>query len=692
MTSQEYLNYIVGLIDSKQWEKLQKEEQDSDNAVGALIVLLDHDKYRSVAIRRLGELGDLRAINPLIKLLSFPDISITWNAVDALDKIGFHPRNVDEAVVYLISSGKYDQIKTLGKKAVDPLLRLLLDGKSERLQTVINVLGDIGDKKAVTPLLKILEDKEKWFYLRQHAAMSLGQIGDERAVEPIIEFIESLDLESNDGHNALPGLLFALGSFGASAIPYLRKCLDKKGYVFRGGAAKALKEANWEGETPEEKVNILIELYEWDEIVKLGASAVEPLINAYKRKKYASLGLKDIVLALGKIGDPRAVKFLINALGSLLKNGYIVYESGYEDRAIGGLVTAIGVALSQLGEDAVGDLLGLLDDEILGKEATRVLGKIGDPRAVMPLIEIVQNENRYDTDNQRIAILALGDIGDQRAVVPILENARRDSAKDLRVSVRALGKIGDPGAVDFLVEQLGSEEDCVKDESAQALAAIGDPKAIEPLVRNIPGPGAFFYNEESPLNPYDYALESYGNSAYNKTIKSFGEQAINLLVRYLTDDDPDRRYRCAYLLEFLNWEPRKEEEKFNYSYALGRWDELKIFGKRAVDPLITALLEKLKTEGPFYIFSIEYALRDIKEHALYPVINLLSNSDAEARASAARILGEMEDEKAIEPLIIALSDEDQGVREEAKRGIKKIGGPVAESLLEAFYDSNKEEK
>ncbi|HDZ76666.1 MAG TPA: HEAT repeat domain-containing protein, partial [Candidatus Omnitrophica bacterium] len=74
--------------------------------------------------------------------------------------------------------------------------------------------------------------------------------------------------------------------------------------------------------------------------------------------------------------------------------------------------------------------------------AIQALGKIGDSRAVEPLIEALKDEYRFVRDS---AIQALGKIGDSRAVEPLIE-ALEDEDVDGYVHyfvTQALGEIGD---------------------------------------------------------------------------------------------------------------------------------------------------------------------------------------------------------------------------------------------------------
>jgi len=78
---------------------------------------------------------------------------------------------------------------------------------------VCKALGQIGDERAVAPLIEVLE-KSKDDDSRKTATTALGQIGDERAVMPLIKLLED---ERTDGE-VCTSIVVALGKIGGERV------------------------------------------------------------------------------------------------------------------------------------------------------------------------------------------------------------------------------------------------------------------------------------------------------------------------------------------------------------------------------------------------------------------------------------------------------------------------------------------
>lgn len=131
---------------------------------------------RQSAIVALGNLPDPRSVSLLTSVLSDPDLTVQQSAKDTLKKLVTQ----DPQVAQLES-----------KKDVKGLVALL-EEKDYRAAYVAELLGKLGDKQAVEPLIEILKTAPQPT-LRQSAAVALGTLGDGRATQPLITALKDKD-------------------------------------------------------------------------------------------------------------------------------------------------------------------------------------------------------------------------------------------------------------------------------------------------------------------------------------------------------------------------------------------------------------------------------------------------------------------------------------------------------------------
>ena len=125
-------------------------------------------------------------------------------------------------------------------------------------------------------------------------------------------------------------------------------------------------------------------------------------------------------------------------------------------------------------------ILKLTDEDVdVRWKAAGALGRIGDAKAVDPLIKALNDEHepvRYTVTG------ALGRISDIKAVDPLI-NALKDEYESMRwKAAEALGRMGDNRAVDPLINALWDEHEFVRRKAAEALGRIENVRAIEPLI------------------------------------------------------------------------------------------------------------------------------------------------------------------------------------------------------------------
>ena len=173
-------------------------------AVEPLIYALKKDKSKSKRVQRsaaaaLGKIGDKRAVEPLIDAVN-NDEDVRRSAARALGNLDVDDKRVVELVELLIkalrdedsdaqSAAAYVLGEIGDERAVEPLIYALKKDKSKQVRAnAAAALGKIGDKRAVQPLIDALSDEKNW--VRRNAVHALGEIGDKRAVEPLIDALK----------------------------------------------------------------------------------------------------------------------------------------------------------------------------------------------------------------------------------------------------------------------------------------------------------------------------------------------------------------------------------------------------------------------------------------------------------------------------------------------------------------------
>jgi len=187
------------------------------------------------------------------------------------------------------------------------------------------------------------------------------------------------------------------------------------------------------------------------------------------------------------------------------------------------------------------------EDATVRQHAAISLVNIGNAQAVEPLIKALDDPDYFV---RNFAARALGGIGDRRAVEPLIKSLDDDNILVRRSAAEALGSIGDSRAVEALLNALNDKgylNELFRRRVAKALGDIRDPVAIEPLI--------------SALGDED----SYIRSGAALALVEIGEAAVPRLVNALCDWTAGPQ--LAYILENLNWQPEKEEDRVRFNVA-----------------------------------------------------------------------------------------------------------------------------
>jgi len=144
-------------------------------------------------------------------------------------------KSIEELIKDLNNDDEFVQEEAIGdleiraNESTDPLIEVLMNKKSPKNVKInaANVLGAIGNEKAIEPLIATLKDHSK--LVRREASTALTKIGA-KSVDPLINIL------NDDDWKVRGAAAWALGVIGdKKAIEPLKPLLeDNSGYVKRG--------------------------------------------------------------------------------------------------------------------------------------------------------------------------------------------------------------------------------------------------------------------------------------------------------------------------------------------------------------------------------------------------------------------------------------------------------------------------
>ena len=557
--------------------------------------------------------------------------------------------------------------KSRDARAVEALVAALSDGSEDVRKTAADALESIdptwakseAGKQAIPTLVGALEDRSE--SVMRTAAGVLGRIGDTRAVEPLVAALAAEDSQVRQAAaDALERIdsNWAKSEAAKQAVPALLSCLTG----VRRLQAKSEQnisdirrdKGSWESSAHEV-------------LAVAGAKqAVPNLAAALKERVSSALHALDV---LGKIGDAQAVEPLVAVLTN--KDSHLRKAAAATLRAIDP-----NWAKSEAAKRAIPTLVGTLKNssESVREAAAGVLGKIGDTRAVEPLV----------------AALAAEDLQVQHAVRVALDRfvpnwAKSEAAKQ---------------AVPTLVAGLSRRGDKSSRDAAYVLGEIGDVRAVEPLVVAL---------ADKDVNMRGLAERALCAIDPNWTKSEAAQRAVPALVSALVNGDSDTGRAAEDALGRIdpNWAKSEAAKQAvpNLLATLRRRgsgaphaaDVLgKISDARAAEPLVEALaaIDSADREAAATAldrFVPNWAKSEAAKQAVPTLVAALKQRGNEGPRHAAKVLGKIGDVRAVEPLVAALADEHLSAdwRREAAIALEKIGDVQAvEPLVEALADKH----
>ncbi len=390
---------------------------------------------------------------------------------------------------------------------------------------------------------------------------------------------------------------------------------------------------------------------------------------------------RDAVVSLGKIGDARAVRPLLDIA---------LQEPLFRFTA--------GEAITCIGKSAVPILLQILNEEDPGRslEAIIVLGRIKDPEATEPIAGMLSH---------RFAIIrghaaeSLGMIGDARSA-PSLIRALSDHDAVVRAqAAAALQKVGDVRAVPALMKLLVDEDLDVCARAATTLGELGDRRAAaalvplleraEPEVRGAAADALGKLADEIAAEPLTRLFHDDTESVRLKAVSAFRQfrsaSATAPLLLLLDDANVQIRQRAVDSLGEIG--NAGSLDRLLVALRADSAVEVRMAAAKALGLLkspkaLKALEEALDDDLTVRCRAIS-ALGDIGDASSLPaLLAMLKDPTPEVRYHASQSLAEIGHQNSRKPLEDLLGDDNPMVRRGAAKALIKLGDPRGEKLLE----------
>lgn len=413
----------------------------SSNEIKRMLKEIRSEGKETIEIIQLSDIEQLESrkdINGLIKALYYEnDPSIQEAAAESLynlsiksDILGYSNK-VDFPLEKMINALDIENIKVK--------------------QDIILILGQMGDERAVSHLLNLMYDKngDVWGV----AFSALEKLLSKDDIEVLFRALDT----NNDKAQRKIAMLISTILFPYDAkenldISSLSLLLNEQNPNIKRGTLEILKFVYYKEDIPDKKIPwLFIKSLNDDNInVKITAinclgsikesNAIEPLKELLKEKKKSIRWTS--ASALGFIGDKTYLDLIVQLVDEIIED-VNDEKSNMHDISINALNGISNIYVDEKMMDAI--IKSLSYDEYELKDiAAFILGKIGNKKAVNPLIDIL-NDN--DSQVRKSAIDSLGDIGDSSVVNAIIKSLNDENWVVRLAAVDSLGKLGDKSAI-----------------------------------------------------------------------------------------------------------------------------------------------------------------------------------------------------------------------------------------------------
>lgn len=575
----------------------------------------------------------------------------------------------EKSNVASIRTAAVSALSAIGAPTVETLIKILGDKSQSEIARVnsASILGAIGDRRAVTPLILALKNENK--SVRATAATALGVLKDIRALDPLIETLKDTDLVVRT--NAAESL--GLFADKRATQPLINLIMDKNEREKTRTVAIDSLGLIKDTASLEILVKILIDEYEKDGIRKSASNSLRSLENTYASEPLIALLKGEIVRGIFMPQKGVVTRWLKEEKSkNLIKDITPLIEIS-RGKMKTTLLAPISGNLIKIyvkdGESAdTGALLGLIsykDPEIKKEErsslrnmASLALGKVKGESAVPALIEALRKDDNAAV--RKNAVVSLREIENANARSALIKALNGDNSGVVRSEAAyalGVGALKHADNVEPLIKAMRKDKyESTRVRAAWSLGEIADKRAVEPLI-DLLVKGRKKGEKESPA----------------------------VIVQIITALDKIATPAVGPLIEVLKNKDIDEVPRSKAAQILGL-----IENTDAVEPLISALKDDsvvVRSESAISLGLIN------DRQAVEPLINVANNANewVTVRINALNSLGKLKDEKAVPILLEALKSNVDAIRNNAVIAFGQLKDKRAVPQLIKIVENEKED-
>ncbi|MDP7580450.1 MAG: HEAT repeat domain-containing protein [Nitrospinota bacterium] len=328
--------------------------------------------------------------------------------------------------------------------------------------------------------------------------------------------------------------------------------------------------------------------------------------------------------------------------------------------------------------------LGQISDRTDKKVVDRLIQMLEDDDAVYRPDEDLEDEMDFDPswDVHLEAVRALGRIGDPKAVDPLVKYLTDEFAQDISHDIfRALISIKDEAAVDILIKLLKDSDDLLRKRIAGLLGDVDHPKAVEVLTNTLLDKNA------------DVRISAAGS-----LVKIGDPQNILVpLALLLKDQDQEVRAEVVGLFAQID-NPRVIEHllpMLKDPVRNVRKKAAEVLGSLRTSEAVDPLLELLKKSDESVQCEVIRSLGRIGDKkALEPLYIIIEDIKKEAytRITAIHAVTRIGGPEILEVLKKSIESNEKEIILSAMVALEKVGLPEARSIIISVFDEPEDKK